>query len=107
MTIKNSNFEKFFYLKDNFKNVGYSGHAIGINDAIFALSHGAKVVEKHFTIDNNLEGRDNKFAILPKELKLICDFEKDIKNMEIKHGLDLQINENEVYKNYRGRFRKN
>lgn len=104
---KNSNFEKFFYLKDNFKNVGYSGHAIGINDAIFALSHGAKVIEKHFTIDNNLEGRDNKFAILPKELKLICDFEKDIKNMEIKHGLDLQVNENEVYKSYRGRFRKN
>lgn len=104
---KNSNFEKFFYLKDNFKNVGYSGHAIGINDAIFALSHGAKVVEKHFTIDNNLEGRDNKFAILPQELKLICDFEKDIKNMEIKHGLDLQVNENEVYKSYRGRFRKN
>tara|TARA_S200000501_G_scaffold374914_1_gene425583 strand:+ start:1682 stop:2479 length:798 start_codon:yes stop_codon:yes gene_type:complete len=104
---KNSNFEKFFYLKDNFKNVGYSGHALGINDAIFALSHGAKIVEKHFTIDNNLEGRDNKFAILPKELKFICDFEKDIKNMEIKHGLDLQINENEVYNNYRGRFRKN
>lgn len=104
---KNSNFEKFFYLKDNFKNVGYSGHARGVNDAIFALSHDAKVIEKHFTIDNNLEGRDNKFAILPKELKFICDFEKDIKNMKIKHGLDLQIDETVAYKYYRGRFRKN
>ncbi len=104
---KNSNFEKFFYLKDNFKNVGYSGHAKGINDAVFALSNGAKIVEKHFTIDNNLEGRDNKFAILPNELKFICDYEKDVNDMNIGHGLDLQENENDVYKFYRGRFRKN
>ena len=103
---KNSNFEKFFYLKDNFKNVGYSGHAIGINDAIFALSHGAKVVEKHFTIDNNLEGRDNKFALLPKELKLICEFEKIIKKMNSNKGLDLQECEVDVFNNYRERWRK-
>ena len=94
-------------MKNNFKNIGYSGHAKGVNDAIFALSNGAKVVEKHFTIDNNLEGRDNKFAILPSELKFICDFEKDVNNMKINHGLDLQENENDVYKFYRGRFRKN
>ena len=104
---KNCNFEKFFYLKKNFKNVGYSGHARGVNDAIFALSNGAKIVEKHFTIDNNLEGRDNKFAILPNELKFICDFEKDVKNMEKQYGLGLQKSEVDVYENYRGRFKKN
>ena len=76
LNYSNCNFDKFFYLKKNFKQVGYSGHAPGIFDAIYALSNGAIIVEKHFTIDQNLEGRDNKFAILPEELKKICDYEK-------------------------------
>ena len=101
------NFKKFFYLKENFRNVGYSGHAKGINDALFALSNGAKVIEKHFTIDNKLEGRDNKFAILPKELEQICSYEKEIQKMMIDHGLNIQRSEIDVYENYRGRFRKN
>lgn len=100
------NFEKFFYLKNNFKNIGYSGHAKGIYDAVFALSNGAKIVEKHFTIDNNLEGRDNKFALLPEELKLICEFEKIVEKMNISKGLDLQKCEVDVFKNYRERWRK-
>tara|TARA_B110000211_G_scaffold225711_1_gene278323 strand:- start:4653 stop:5447 length:795 start_codon:yes stop_codon:yes gene_type:complete len=100
------NFEKFFYLKGIFKNVGYSGHAKGIYDAVFALSNGAKIVEKHFTTDNNLEGRDNKFALLPNELKLICEFEKIIKKMNSNKGLDLQECEVDVFNNYRERWRK-
>ena len=100
------NFEKFFYLKSIFKNVGYSGHAKGIYDAIFALSNGAKIVEKHFTTDNNLEGRDNKFALLPNELKLICEFEQIIKKMSLNKGLDLQECEVDVFNNYRERWRK-
>ena len=100
------NFEKFFYLKSIFKNVGYSGHAKGIYDAIFALSNGAKIVEKHFTTDNNLEGRDNKFALLPNELKLICEFEQTIKKMSLNKGLDLQECEVDVFNNYRERWRK-
>ena len=101
------NFKKFFYLKEHFKNVGYSGHAKGINDALFAISNGAKIIEKHFTIDNNLEGRDNKFAILPDELKKICQYEKEVKKMMIDHGLNIQESEVDVHQNYRGRFRKN
>ena len=34
----------------------------------------SSVVEKHFTIDNDLPGRDNKFALLPDEMKKICDY---------------------------------
>ena len=102
---ENANFEKFDYLKDNFKNVGYSGHCKGINDAIYAISNGACCVEKHFTIDNNLEGRDNKFAITPIELKTLCKYSEDVKKFKINLGLDLQENENDVFKNYRGRWR--
>ena len=71
------------------------------------MSNGAKVIEKHFTIDNKLEGRDNKFAILPKELEQICNYEKEIQKMMIDHGLNIQRSEIDVYENYRGRFRKN
>jgi sialic acid synthase SpsE len=54
--------------------VGYSGHYPGIWDAVCAIQHGAVVVEKHFTTDNNLPGRDNKFALLPDEFKKIKEF---------------------------------
>ena len=102
---ENTNFSKFFYLKDKFTKVGYSGHCIGIDDAIFAISNGAVAVEKHFTSDNNLPGRDNKFAILKSDLKKLCDYQKKVSDMTINHGLDLQKSEIDAYKNYRGRWK--
>ncbi len=47
--------------------VGYSGHERDINVAIAAVSLGAKVVEKHFTLDRNMEGNDHKVSLLPNE----------------------------------------
>jgi sialic acid synthase SpsE len=41
---------------------------------LLAQDFGIEVVEKHFTTDKNLPGRDNKFAILPHELKYLCDY---------------------------------
>ena len=99
------NYEKFNYIKKNFIRFGYSGHCEGVEDAIFALSNGSCAVEKHFTIDKNLSGRDNKFAILPKELKLICDYHNKCMDMRKEHGLELQKEENEVYLSYRGRWK--
>lgn len=108
LNYENINFKKFYYIKKNFSNnVGYSGHADGIEDAIYALAIGATVVEKHFTIDNSLAGRDNKFAILPGQLKVICDFEKKLKIMKKnnKGEYGIQNIEEDVYKNYRGRWK--
>ena len=59
---KECNFQKFNYLKGKFKDVGYSGHLEGINDAIFAIANNACIIEKHFTINKKLPGRDNKFS---------------------------------------------
>jgi sialic acid synthase SpsE len=90
-----------------FSNVlGYSGHLSSIEDAILAISSGATYIEKHFTIDNNLPGRDNKFAILPSMLKSLSDFREKFNYMNIDHGLDLQECEMDTYKNYRGRWSK-
>ncbi|MCX7920741.1 MAG: N-acetylneuraminate synthase family protein [Clostridia bacterium] len=50
-------------------NVGYSDHTAGIVVPIVAVSRGAKVIEKHYTIDKTLPGPDHEFALGPKELK--------------------------------------
>ncbi|QHE53724.1 N-acetylneuraminate synthase family protein [Pontibacillus sp. HMF3514] len=53
--------------------IGYSGHERGINIAIAAVAKGAKVIEKHFTMDRNMEGNDHKVSLLPKEFKDMVD----------------------------------
>jgi len=101
---ENTNFEKFFYLKKKFKKVGYSGHFHGIEDAFFAIFHGAILVEKHFTTNNNLQGRDNKFALLPKDFEKLDKVRKIYYQFNKSNGLGLQENEKDIYKNYRGRW---
>ena len=39
-----------------------------------SLEYDIEVIEKHFTLDRDLPGRDNKFAILPHELKDLSDY---------------------------------
>lgn len=47
--------------------VGYSGHERGISVPVAAVALGAKVIEKHFTIDKAMEGNDHKVSLLPNE----------------------------------------
>jgi sialic acid synthase SpsE/sugar phosphate isomerase/epimerase len=47
--------------------VGYSGHERGYHVPIAAVARGAKIVEKHFTIDRGMEGNDHKVSLLPDE----------------------------------------
>lgn len=49
--------------------IGYSGHERGIHIPIAAVAKGAKVVEKHLTMDRNMEGNDHKVSLLPVEFK--------------------------------------
>jgi N,N'-diacetyllegionaminate synthase len=93
-------------LKSLSQNIGYSGHFSGIDDGIIAICKGAVYVEKHFTIDQDLPGRDNKFAILPDELKSLCEFRDNYEKMNIDLGLDLQECEKDTFENYRGRWSK-
>lgn len=53
--------------------VGYSGHERGINIAIAAVAKGAKVIEKHFTLDKTMEGNDHKVSLLPEEFRLMVE----------------------------------
>ncbi len=71
-------------LKEEFNTtVGYSDHTKGNNAAIIALALGAKVIEKHFTINKSLPGPDHSMSLNPKELE---DFVKTIRSTEIMLG---------------------
>lgn len=49
--------------------IGYSDHSKGIGAAPYAVAKGAKLIEKHFTLDRNSEGPDHKASVTPEELK--------------------------------------
>jgi len=49
--------------------VGYSDHSAGIEIPIAAVARGALLIEKHFTLDKNMEGPDHKASLEPHELK--------------------------------------
>lgn len=51
------------------KKVGYSDHTEGIEIPIAAVAMGATVIEKHFTLDKNMEGPDHRASLNPDELK--------------------------------------
>ena len=100
------NFEKFHFIKKSLGHVGYSGHFQGIEDSGYALNNGAILIEKHFTINNKLPGRDNKFALTPKELTELKHYIMLNKEFSINKGLDLQKCETDIFYNYRGRWSK-
>ena len=59
--------------------VGYSDHTLGIEVPIAAVAMGATVIEKHFTLDRNMEGPDHKASLEPDELKAMV---QAIRNIE-------------------------
>lgn len=63
--------------------VGYSDHTKWIEISIAAVALGATVIEKHFTLDRNMEGPDHKASLEPDELKTLVSV---IRNVEIAIG---------------------
>lgn len=63
--------------------VGYSDHTRGIEASIAAAALGASVIEKHFTLDKNMEGPDHKASLEPDELSAMV---RAIRNIEAALG---------------------
>ena len=61
--------------------VGFSDHTIGVNSSIIALTLGANIIEKHFTLNKRMKGWDHAISADPKELKIITDFAFNIKKI--------------------------
>jgi sialic acid synthase SpsE/sugar phosphate isomerase/epimerase len=67
--------------------VGYSGHERDIYVSIAAVAKGAKVIEKHFTVDKTMEGNDHKVSLLPDEFAAMVT---GIRQVEASMGTDAE-----------------
>ena len=68
------NLKAMITIGDAFKvKYGYSDHSEGIEIPLAAVAMGASVIEKHFTLDKNMEGPDHKASLEPFELKNMID----------------------------------
>jgi N,N'-diacetyllegionaminate synthase len=75
------NIKAMLTLKEAFEvNIGYSDHTLGIEVPIAAVTLGATIIEKHFTLDKNMVGPDHKASLDPLELKQMV---QSIRNIEM------------------------
>ncbi len=78
------NLKNIITLKKKYKcNVGFSDHSIGQIGSIISIAYGASIIEKHFTLNKNMDGPDHLASITPKELKSLVD---DIRRAEVMKG---------------------
>lgn len=78
------NLNAMITLKNEFNlKTGYSDHTLGIHVSVCAVSLGAEVIEKHFTLDKKMEGPDHRASLNPEELKLMV---KEIREIEYAMG---------------------
>jgi N-acetylneuraminate synthase len=72
--VKDFNLNKIKVLREKFSTtVGLSDHSLGFSVALAATALGARVVEKHFTLDRNKSSVDGQFSMLPEEFKKMTD----------------------------------
>ena len=82
--VEDVNLNAMLTIRDAFKvKIGYSDHTLGIEIPIAATAMGARVIEKHFTLDKNMDGPDHKASLEPNELK---EMVKSIRNIELALG---------------------
>lgn len=82
--LKDANVKAMLDIQKNFgTKVGYSDHTLGLEAPLAAVALGATVVEKHFTLDKNMEGPDHAASMSPEELTALV---KAIRNTELALG---------------------
>ncbi|MCC9071737.1 N-acetylneuraminate synthase [Flavobacterium sp. F-65] len=84
--MKDVNLKAMLAIQKNFDvQIGYSDHTLGIEVPIAAVAMGARIIEKHFTLDRTLPGPDHVASLEPKELK---EMVRAIRNIELAIGGD-------------------
>lgn len=63
--------------------VGYSDHTMGVEVAVAAVARGARIIEKHFTLNKGMEGPDHIASLEPDELKKMVEM---IRSVELSLG---------------------
>ena len=92
---KEANLLSIKYLKDELPvTVGYSDHVIGSESCLIAACLGAKIIEKHFTLNNNFSGfRDHKISLNPKDMQKMISSTRRVENMLGIYGKKISKNE--------------
>lgn len=87
--IEDVNLKSMITIKKKFKiNVGLSDHTVGNELSIAAVALGAKIIEKHLTLDNKMSGPDHKASLNPKKFKELIS---SIRNVEKILGSEKKI----------------
>lgn len=90
---ENANLSMIHRLTDEFNDItiGYSDHTIGIKAAVHAVSAGAKIIEKHFTIDNNYSSfRDHQLSSDPEEMKQLVHEIRSVEQLMGDPNIEIQ-----------------
>ena len=76
--------------------IGYSDHTLGITVSIAAVALGAKVIERHITLDKNMKGPDHKASLDGSELKMMVTAIRDLEVAMGNYEKQPVANEHEV-----------
>jgi sialic acid synthase SpsE len=83
---KSLNLMSIKYLANKYKNIniGYSDHSVGYDACVTAVALGARIIEKHFTLNNNFSNfRDHKLSLNPVDMEIMV---KKIRKVEMQLG---------------------
>ena len=98
------NLPRLEWLSSLSKEIGFSDHTRSTTIPALSLAYGVTAIEKHFTTDNKLPGRDNENALEPSEFKLMVDNIFEAQDSTISNGNSYQNIESDTVENYRGRW---
>jgi N-acetylneuraminate synthase/N,N'-diacetyllegionaminate synthase len=62
---------------------GFSDHTVGTTAAMVAIALGARVIEKHFTLDQSQPGPDQICSLEPLELRTLCEYRDEVERLEL------------------------
>jgi N,N'-diacetyllegionaminate synthase len=84
--LESSNLSRIDLIAKTFNIIsGFSDHTVEHHTPAFSMTMGARVIEKHITLDKGLDGPDHNFSLVPSEMKLM---------MKLIHSIHEAINGN-------------
>jgi N,N'-diacetyllegionaminate synthase len=94
-TLNNVNLERINFIKKlNIKNVGFSDHTVGFSAPLASFFYGVKIIEKHFTLDNNFSKfRDHKLSLNPKDMAKLVSMLNDFSDLQTTYNPKLSKDE--------------
>ena len=96
-----ANLNRMIKLKKFNCKVGYSDHCKGINASLIAISMGAKIIEKHFTLNKNSTGADHEISADYSDMKIITNYAKNFNLFKGKNTIQPSIKEIKMRKFFR------